>query len=173
MPNVKDLRMEHMSEAFLKALCAVNGYTMTKPTDDNDGVDQEIKCKGWPTDDHTTYQSPRFDVQLKSSYSGFERKLNGELTYKLRAKNYNDLVATNRATPLILVVLMMYESIEEWTEQTEDYLKITKCAYWVNLQGEEPTNNTGTKTIVIDENKLLTAESLKELMIRASKGEKL
>ena len=68
---------------------------------------------------------------------------------------------------------MMYEDIDDWTKQTNRYLKITKCAYWINLQGEEPTENVGTKTIVINENQLLTADSLKDLMIRASKGERL
>lgn len=173
MPNSKDLRMEHMSEAFLKALCAVNGYTMTKPSDDNDGVDQIISCKDWPTDDHTTMHSPKFEVQLKSSYSAFKRKGNGQLTYKLRAKNYNDLVVENRATPLILIILYMYDNIDSWTEQTIDFLKIKKCAYWINLQGEEPTDNVQAKTIEINELQLLTKESLKELMIRASKRERL
>lgn len=29
--------MEHMSEAYLEALCAVNGFSMTPPSNDNEG----------------------------------------------------------------------------------------------------------------------------------------
>ena len=95
------------------------------------------------------------------------------MVYNLRAKNYNDLVVTNRMTPLILVVLWMYEDVNDWIEQTDEFLKITRRAYWMNLSGQDPTENSETKTIEINENQLLTAESLKELMIRASKGERL
>lgn len=173
MPNPKDIQMEHMSEAFLKALCAQNGYTMTKPSQDNEGADQIISCKDYPTDEHTGLLHPKFEVQLKSSYSGFKRNNDGRLVYKLRAKNYNDLVNENRATPLILVVLMMYEDEAEWTEQTEEYLKITRRAYWLNLVGQQPTTNRSSKNVDINENQILTAESLKELMIRAWRRERL
>ena len=173
MPNPKDIQMEHMSEAFLKALCAQNGYTMTKPSQDNEGADQIISCKDYPTDEHTGLVNPKFEVQLKSSYSGFKRNDDGRLVYKLRAKNYNDLVNENRATPLILVVLMMYEDEAEWTEQTDEYLKITRRAYWLNLVGQQPTTNRSSKNVDINENQILTAESLKELMVRAWRRERL
>lgn len=173
MPNPKDIQMEHMSEAFLKALCAQNGYTMTKPSQDNEGADQIISCKDYPTDEHTGWVHPKFEVQLKSSYSGFKRNDDGRLVYKLRAKNYNDLVNENRATPLILVVLMMYEDEAEWTEQTDEYLKITRRAYWLNLVGQQPTTNRSSKNVDINEDQILTAESLKELMIRAWRRERL
>ena len=173
MPNSKNLRMEHMSEAYLEALCAVNGFSMTPPSNDNEGYDQEISCPGWVNDDHTSYKDPNFRVQLKSTYSAFDRRADGQLVYNLRAKNYNDLVVTNRMTPLILVVLWMYEDVNDWIEQTDEFLKITRRAYWMNLSGQDPTENSETKTIEINENQLLTAESLKELMIRASKGERL
>ena len=39
MPNQKSLRMEDMSEAFLRALCAANGYSISITNHDNDGLD--------------------------------------------------------------------------------------------------------------------------------------
>lgn len=173
MPNPKETQMEHMSEAFLKALCAQNGYTMTKPSQDNEGADQIISCKGYPTDEHTGLVHPKFEVQLKSSYSGFKRNNDGRLVYKLKVKNYNDLVNENRATPLILIVLLMYEDEANWTEQTDEYLKITRRAYWLNLVGQQPSTNRSWKIVDINENQTLTAESLKGLMIRAGRRERL
>lgn len=173
MPNPKNLRMEHMSEAFLEALCAMNGYTMTKTKQDNEGVDVTISCKEYATDDNTGLFNPKFDVQLKSTYSSIERREGGRLVYNLRAKNYNDLVKPDRATPLILILLEMFEDEDDWTEQTDEFLKITRRAYWLNLVGETPTNNKMKKTVNLIETQLLTADSLKELMIRAARRERL
>ena len=72
-----------------------------------------------------------------------------------------------------MVVLMMYEDEAEWTEQTDEYLKITRRAYWLNLVGQQPTTNRSSKNVDINENQILTAESLKELMVRAWRRERL
>ena len=68
MPNQKSLMMEDMSVAFVQALCAANGYSISKCNHDNDGWDLSIECKGRPAEDSIMY-SPTIQVQLKSSYS--------------------------------------------------------------------------------------------------------
>mgnify|MGYP003294334534 CR=1 FL=1 len=68
MPNQKSLMMEDMSVAFVQALCAANGYSISKCNHDNDGWDLSIECKGRPAEDSIMY-SPAIQVQLKSSYS--------------------------------------------------------------------------------------------------------
>ena len=39
IPNQKSVRMEDMSDAFLRALCAANGYSISITYHDNDGLD--------------------------------------------------------------------------------------------------------------------------------------
>lgn len=43
MPNQKSLMMEDMSVAFVQALCAANGYSISKCNHDNDGWDLSIE----------------------------------------------------------------------------------------------------------------------------------
>lgn len=75
--------------------------------------------------------------------------------------------------PLILVVFQMHNDENLWIEQTSDWLKITKCAYWISLKGQPDTNNTSTINIEIPAENILTKESLKGIMLRISKQEAL
>ena len=65
MPNQQTIKMEDMSEAYLRALCAANGYSIDRVSHDNDGVDVTVKCKG-KVDNDSTYYSLSLDIQLKS-----------------------------------------------------------------------------------------------------------
>lgn len=174
MPNTKQLRMEDMSVAYLRALCAANGYTLKNEEHDNDGIDITVKCKGQPAVD-CIRKSPSFDVQLKSSASPNIVKINndGSVTYKLEVKNYNVLIDPKRFNPIILIVFVMEEDEENWIEQTLDYLKLTKCAYWISLKGLEPSNLVSRKSITIPADHVLSKESLRDIMIKVSNDEEL
>ena len=39
MPNSQQLKMEDMSETYLRALCAANGFSIVRGDHDNDGYD--------------------------------------------------------------------------------------------------------------------------------------
>ena len=174
MPNPIQTKMEDMSVAYLTALCANNGFTLMKEEHDNDGVDRTVKCTGKPSID-CKRKSPKLDVQLKSAYSPSNIKKNpdGSISFKLEVKNYNILVDTERITPIILVVLYMCEDENQWLEQTTDYLKIKKCAYWISLEGWDPSENKDKITITIPANHILSKESLHELMMKVANEEKL
>ena len=171
MPNPIQIRQEDMSIAYLTALCAANGYTLMKEEHDNDGVDRTIKCKGKP-DETCIRKSPKLDVQLKACYSNHIRiNTDGSINYDLEAKNYNILVDEERITPIILVLLHMHEDERLWIDQTPDYMKITKCAYWVSLTGQPPTENITTKTITIPASNILSKESLKAIMVKVANNQ--
>lgn len=172
MPNQQSIRMEDMSEAYLRALCAANGYSIDRCVHDNDGVDVTVKCKG-KVNDESIYFSPSLDIQLKSSYSKIKENEDGSITYSLEVKNYKSLIDEHRMIPLILVVFQMHNDENLWIEQTSDWLKITKCAYWICLKGGADTTNTSTVNINIPAQNLLTKESLKSIMLRISKQEVL
>lgn len=108
MPNTLQESMEDVSFAYMQALCAYNGYTLSKVERDNDGVDATIRCKGYPCNSSDCRKrSPSIDIQLKASYVKFKEKRNGDYSFILEAKNYNNLVMSDRMTPIILVVLHM------------------------------------------------------------------
>lgn len=174
MPNTPQERMEDVSFAYMQALCAYNGYTLSKAERDNDGVDATIKCKGYPCDlPDCKRRSPIIDIQLKASFVKLKVKKNGDYSFILEAKNYNNLVMSDRMTPIILVVLHMHKDRMKWVRHSTSALKITKCAYWVNLKNCQPTNNGTSITIVIPKNNILSCENLKKLMIKVSKEEEL
>lgn len=172
MPNEKPNRMEDMSEAYLRALCAYNGYSIVKVEHDNDGLDIGVRCRG-RADPLSILTSTEFEVQLKSSYAKIKIQEDGIVKYDLDAKNYNWLVDSNRMIPLILVVFHMHDDESLWLEQTQDWLKITRCAYWISLKGRPKTNNTNTITIEIPATNVLNKESLREIMVKVSKQEAL
>lgn len=172
MPNTKQIRMEDMSVAYLTALCAANGYNIYTSNHDNEGVDRTISCKDFPAEG-CLIKSARIDIQLKSSSSPdiIWRNDDGSLSYRLEVKNYESLRDVNRAIPLILVVLYMHNDENLWIEHNIDFLKITRCAYWISLRGWKPTKLRERISITIPAENLLTKESLKEIMIKVAKGE--
>ena len=173
MPNTQQLKMEDMSEAYLRALCAANGFSIDRSNHDNDGYDVEISGKGYLDSDSSILYSPKLDVQLKSSYSNITLHNDGSITYSLNVKNYKALIQTTRMIPLILVVFHMHRDESLWLEHTTDWLKITKCAYWISLKGREEIENKSTININIPSENILTKETLMDIMIKISKQESL
>lgn len=164
--------MEDMSEAYLRALCAANGYSIAKVEHDNDGLDIAVRCKENAADD-SILVSTEVEIQLKSSYARIRTLKDGTISYDLDVKNYKWLIQKNRMLPLILVVFHMPNDENLWLEQTIDWLKIKKCAYWISLKGKPDTNNEGTITVHIPSGNLLTKDSLKEIMVKLSKCQDL
>lgn len=173
MPNTLQESMEDVSFAYMQGLCAYNGYTISKAERDNDGVDATIKCKGYPIETSCKLCSPSIDIQLKASYAKFKQKRNGDLIFVLETKNYNNLIMDDRMIPIILVVLHMDKERKKWVKHSKSALKITKCAYWVNLKNHQPTNNGSSISVVIPKENILSCECLKKLMIKVSKEEEL
>lgn len=172
MPNQKTLKMEDMSESFVRALCAYNGYNVLKADHDNDGFDISIRCTNKPAED-SILRSTTIEAQLKSSYSNITKLPDGSINYALEVKNYEWLIDSNRMVPLILIVFHMEEDENLWLEQTTDWLKITKCAYWISLRGWAPISNTSKVTINIPATNILTKESLRDIMVKVSKQQAL
>ena len=168
MPNTQQSKMEDMSEAYLRALCAANGFSLDRYSHDNDGADVLITCKHQVSPDSKIF-STKLDIQLKSSYSKIICHEDGSITFPLEVKNYNTLIQSNRLIPQILVVFHMYEDESLWLEHTENWLKITKCAYWINLSGKKETENKTTININIPAQNILNQRSLFDIMNRISK----
>ncbi|WP_448790856.1 DUF4365 domain-containing protein [Bacteroides graminisolvens] len=173
MPNTLQESMEDVSFAYMQGLCAYNGYTISKAERDNDGVDATIKCKGYPIETSCKLCSPSIDIQLKASYAKIKQKRNGDLIFVLETKNYNNLIMDDRMIPIILVVLHMDKERKKWVKHSKSALKITKCAYWVNLKNHQPTNNGSSISVIIPKENILSCECLKKLMIKVSKEEEL
>jgi len=149
-----NLRKEDLSLAYLIALAAQSGYICEPgPRQDRLSVDATIYIE-----DHL---ATRFDVQLKATSSPkFNR--DGSLRYRLKRKNYNDLVAP-RTVPLYLLVLELPSDEADWLRCTVESLTLKKCFWWTSLRGSDSIK-TATKTIIIPCSRRLGPSGLEPIL---------
>ena len=91
-----------------------------------------------------------------------DKKKDG-LHFRLSAKNYNDLAAAPRATPLMLVVLELPPSDADWLACTVEQMTIRGCGWWTSLSGCTPTD-AESKTVVIPATQRIDMSGLAPLM---------
>jgi len=120
---------EEFSNAYLRAVAAVAGFTCYKPEPDTDSVDWGIAAVGGKG----TTMSPKVELQLKCT--GRDMMDGDEIKYPLKMKNYDDLRAENYQVPRILVVVMVPKESAEWLVHSEEQLAMRHCGYWVSLRG--------------------------------------
>jgi hypothetical protein len=157
-----NIQKEEFSYAYIQALASTAGYVFQRTTTplDNVGIDVIITGVG----DRTTKGFPQLYLQVKST--SLNLLGDREIKYPLRVKNYEELRQENQYPPLILVVVLMPEYVDDWLEQSEAELCQKACGYWVSLEGEPPTENKQTVTVYLPRTNLLNVSALKSLMQR-------
>jgi hypothetical protein len=155
---------EQLSNVYLQAVTTVAGYSLYRPSVDDDSVDWGIAAKGVMG----RIRAPRLELQLKST----SRDLLDDkyLRYPLKLKNYEDLRLLDFAIPRILIVLVLPENLADWLQQSEEELCLRYCAYWVSLRGMPETPNTTTVTISLPRSNQFTATALQSIMQRIGQG---
>lgn len=157
---------EELSHAYVHAVATHAGFAVTRPLKDVDSVDAVIEAKG-PLTPNPILLSPRIELQLKAHCCPPVQE--PTFSFKLPVKNYSELRGKTMV-PRLLVVLLLPEAKEEWLTHTPDGLISRRCAYWCSLQGAPETANTATQTITMQRDQRFTPQSLRELMVVASKG---
>lgn len=151
------------------AIAAVNGFVVDVPRMDIDSVDATVICSG--EFKLGNISEPVIKIQLKATENW--EIFNSSISFPLNAKNYNDLVKTNVMQPKLLVLFCLPKDKEDWVIHSDENLVLQRCAWWLNLKGEEPTENASTKTVYFPINQVLSPKSLSRLMERAANGQKL
>ena len=155
-------QMEQFSLAYIRAVAANAGCQVTRPEVDTDSVDGVLMTDFG--------RRPRIDFQAKSTSQNI---LSGNnLHFPLPIKNYEELRADTR-TPRILIVLLMPQQTDEWTNQTHQELCLRRCAYWLCLEGRDATRNTSSINIEIPTSNMFNTVQLETLMQKAERGESL
>lgn len=155
---------EQFSNTYLQTVTTVAGYSLYKPSVDDDSIDWGIAARGVMG----RIRSPRLELQLKST----SRDVLDDnwVRYPLKIKNYNDLRLPDFAIPRILVVLVLPENPADWLQQSEEELCMRYCAYWVSLWGMSETQNATTVTISLPRSNQFTVVSLQSIMQRIAQG---
>jgi len=84
---------------------------------------------------------------------------------------HNELVQGSHV-PILLVVVRVPESLDDWIEQNEDELAIRRCGYWISLEGRQPSENVESVTIHIPRTQVLTPEALSTIIDRIAEGQR-
>ena len=137
----KNLRMEQLSKAYVRAVATQAGWTVIDSIyPDTDSIDGELRSD--------IGDRPRIEYQLKSTADDIMR--DDGLHYPLRIKNYKDLRIVKPTVPRILIVMWMPKNETDRFNQTNAKLCMRHCCYWKSLEGEPPTQNTSTITVILD-----------------------
>lgn len=155
---------EQFSNTYLQAIATVAGYSLYKPSVDDDSVDWGIAAKGGKG----RIRAPRLELQLKSTSRDVRE--NNSLRYPLKIKNYDDLRMDDFAIPRILVVVLIPETIEDWLTESETEICMKECGYWISLRGMPETENTTAFTVTIPRTNQFTVVALQSIMEGISQG---
>ena len=155
---------EQFSNAYLQAVTSVAGYSLYRPTVDDDSVDWGIAAKGIIG----RIRAPRLELQLKSTSRDVMK--DNVISYPLKLKNYNDLRMIDFVIPRILIVVSLPDNLDEWVQQSEQELCMRYCGYWLSLRGMLETQNTSAVTVTIPRNNQFTVAALESIMQGIGQG---
>lgn len=164
VPADQTWRMEQFSYAYVQAVAAAAGVSVSKPSVDDDSVDLTLLRRTVGT----RRRSPRLDLQVKATYA--DRLTADRLPYDLSVKNYDDLRDTALAVPRILVVVLIPANVEEWVGHTEDQLALFRCGYWASLRGMPEVANSSTRTVHLQRQSLFNVQGLDTIFARLADG---
>jgi hypothetical protein len=154
---------ELFSGAYLRAVAAVAGFDIYKPGElDRDSVDWGIAARGGLG----TYKSPRLELQLKCTSP--EKIAGDTLPFRLKQKNYDDLIIDVLVPRILLVVAVPSDTVSDWLSQNDERMILRRCGYWLNLRGMAPSVDTGASdprvTVHLPRAQLFTPEALGTMM---------
>jgi hypothetical protein len=153
-------REEALSRAYVDAIAAGAGYTLSSQNFDRDGIDVQIQAGG--------QARPRIDVQLKATIN-LGQLMNVHYQYPLKRLNY-ELLRAETMVPRILIVLSLPKSENDWLDVTTERLIMRNCAFWTSLSNLPESANKDYVTISINGDNRFNVETLKTLMSQARTG---
>lgn len=155
---------EQFSNAYVRAVASIAGYSVYRPEVDDDSIDLGIAARGGTG----RIRSPRLELQLKSTSR--EVLDDNAIRYPLKLKNYNDLRLDDFAIPRILVVVLIPDNLADCLQQSETELCMKYCGYWVSIRGIALTKNTTAVTITIPRTNQFTVTALQSIMQGIGQG---
>ena len=146
-------RKEQFSLAYIRAVAARAGYQVLRPEVDVASVDGQIMAD---------YESkPLIYFQAKSTARNVVRA--ETVDYPLPLGNYDDL-RSDEGPLHILIVVVLPDSVDDWTSQDEEGLILRRCGYWLDLRGSPESQSETTHTVRIPRRNVFDPGQLQEIM---------
>ena len=152
---------ESLSKAYAHAVAARAGYTTAVYEHDMDGVDIRIQAG--------CAMRPAIELQLKATINLGVPDNEGYFHFPLRRRNYDNLIIATQ-TPRYLVVLDLPREESEWMAISDQELILRRRAYWLDLLGEDETENQTSVTVRIPQFNVFDVDSLRDLMEQSRGG---
>lgn len=158
---------EGLSRAYILAVAHRAGYNCSLKREFDYGIDgtfYDVKVVG----KRHVETGFNIDFQAKASHNCVTSST--EMSYVLSAKNHGDLVDVDVGTSRILIVLALPRDATQWLKTSPDELVMKRCAWWVSLRGQPPTQNDTAQTIKIPIRQTFDVGALTAMMDRVKKG---
>ena len=151
-------RKEQLSQAYIAAISARCGFTISIPNLDRDSVDIQV----------SSGTSRRASVQWQLKATSSPNWDADNLKFQLKAKNYNDLVI-RRQVPLLLAIMVLPDDPADWMIVDSDRLVMKRCVWWQSLIGL-PATELASLQVSLPRANLLTMEALTTLISRSEEN---
>lgn len=161
-----ELRQEALSRAYLEAVAAHAGVSVSYPRTDF-GIDatlSEIALRRGQYAESGT----KFDIQLKSI--GWDGDITTDFGYDLTVRAFEQLRQPVEV-PRLLIVFVVPETLPRWTELGTDWLAIRRRACRVSLRGLPAIPNKFTVRVTVPAAQPFAAPQLLDLIARAKRGD--
>lgn len=164
-----NIQKEEFSYAYLYAVSSAAACAIQRTTTLLDRLGVDIMITG--LENQGLMDFPLLYAQVKCT----SREVLDEryVRYPLQVKNYEELRVSDRYPPLILIVVVVPDDVDDWLHQSEDELCLRRCGYWIFLADRAPTQNQETVTVRLPRVNVFTAHVLQGIMQRITAGEKL
>jgi hypothetical protein len=162
-------QQEALTRVYIQAVAARCGMSVSY-RDYDYGIDvtlHDIQHQGG----EYTETGWKLDIQAKSIVN--PRMTRNAVHYDLRVETYEALRRETIGMPRILVLFILPQDEKAWLDLTEEALLIRKAAYWLSLEGMNPTPNKSMVRIEIPRRNLFSPTGLRGIMERIQKGEPL
>lgn len=160
---------EDIHIGYIYALCACAGVDYEIINHDEDSTDGILKKKIKFPDG--TYFISELRIQLKATSSLSQYQDKGDyISYKLKAKNYNDL-CTQGTSPIVLGLLILPENNSDWVKWSKEELLVRGCMYWADFSHNNKSGNDSTVTVNISKKNIINDETLLEILTKIAKGD--
>jgi len=159
-------RQEHIAGAYIRAVCAALGCSVSVPETDDDKIDFTVssRLRGRAS------TKPKIDIQSKCELVEDALK-RSEYSYQIDKSLYDSLRDPLVVVPRILVLTLVPRNSESWLKQSHDSMQLHHCSYWVSLKGAPalPDGQT-SKSIRLKSTNLFCEPSLHDMMKCVANG---
>lgn len=150
---LSSIHQEDIHISYITALCASADISYEKQIHDDDSTDGILKKRIILP--NGGFFDSQLRIQLKSTSSPSQYSEDETMiSYKLKAKNYNDL-CTPSTTPIILGLLILPEDSGSWVQLRPEDLLIKGRMYWADFSSSIRTDNLSSVSVNIPKNNVV------------------